>query len=120
MGINVNDKILRYGVPIIIVSASVVYKPKMLFAKQKLASINIMATAMPNKLLTVKPLQASRSSSAPINCEISIPATVPIAPITTEKISIKFPPNPTAAILFSPSCPIINWSIIENEDCSML
>ena len=40
--------------------------------------------------------------------------------MTTEKISEKFPYNPTAAILTSPNCPIIIWSIMEKDACSIL
>ncbi len=38
----------------------------------------------------------------------------------TEKMREKFPHNPTADILVSPSCPIIIWSTIEKDACSIL
>ena len=103
IGINVNDIILKYGTPAAIVLTSSVYIPRIFPAKNRQANIKIPARAIPNTLLTVKPLHDSFSSPAPINCDIRIPATVPIAPITTEKISIKLPHKPTAAILFLPS-----------------
>ena len=43
------------------------------------------------------------------NCAISIPATVLTAPITTEKISEKFPHSPTADILVSSNHPVLIW-----------
>ena len=70
--------------------------------------------------LTSKLHHASFVSCAPINCAINIPATVLTAPITTEKISEKLPHNPTAAIFVSPNCPIMIWSTIENDACSIL
>ena len=70
--------------------------------------------------LTSKLHHASFVSCAPINCAINIPATVLTAPITTEKISEKLPHNPTADIFVSPNCPIMIWSTIENDACSIL
>ena len=75
---------------------------------------------IPQMRLKSKLLHASFISSAPINCAINIPATVLTAPITTEKIKEKLPHNPTADIFVSPSCPIIIWSTIEKDACSIL
>lgn len=82
--------------------------------------MNIPDINIPQIRLTSKPHHASFVSSAPINYAISIPATVLTAPITTEKIKEKLPHNPTADMLVSPNCPIIIWSIIEKDACSIL
>ena len=38
----------------------------------------------------------------------------------TENIKEKLPHNPTADIFVSPNCPIMIWSTIENDACSIL
>ena len=96
------------------------YSPRICEGKTPAANKNSVAITIPLIRLTSKLLQASFVSSAPINCAISIPATVLTAPITTEKISEKFPHSPTADILVSPNCPIIIWSTIEKDACSIL
>ena len=96
------------------------YRPRIHDGKNPAANRNKADIIIPQMRLTSKLLHASFVSSAPINCAINIPATVLTAPITTEKMREKFPHNPTADIFVSPSCPIIIWSTMEKDSCSML
>jgi hypothetical protein len=48
-----------------------------------------------------------------------IPAAAPTAAITTEYMDANFPASPTPATQVSPSWPIMIWSTILNDDCSM-
>jgi len=105
---------------VFIIPISPVYRFRILDGKTPAANKNNADITIPQIRLTSKLHHASFVSSAPINCAISIPATVLTAPITTEKISEKFPHSPTADILVSPNCPIIIWSTIEKDACSIL
>ena len=118
-GINVQAIIRKYEPPVMTTNSSLVKS----FTKELEHPSATPENNMPVISITKKLRQMLFSSASlspfPIYLDIIIPAIAPIAPITNAYINPGLPAISTAAILCSPSCPTIIWSIIEKEDCSI-
>ena len=103
IGIYENATMRKYTAPVFIIPTSFVYSPRICVGKTPEANKNNADIITAQTMLISKLLHASFISFAPINCAVNIPATVPTAPITTEKIKEKLPHSPTADIFISPN-----------------
>ena len=82
-------------------------------------AVKSAATPSPSRRFRKKLRRTSALFFCPRYCEIMIPAAAPTAAITTEYMDANFPASPTPATQVSPSWPIMIWSTILNDDCSM-